>query len=586
MGDQALRLLTKARIRNFRSIDSVEVDAGNLTALLGANGSGKSNIVRALNLFFNGQSDLDQAPDISRDYHRPWRKIPNKTIEVEVDFDLPSVFSIHKGIRDSLKALGIESGAQFSVRKQWTRDPVREDMVEETIAFRPAEDEDFKNLTVEQARLAARFLKLIRFRYIPNHLHPSELLQAESGALQETLIVALKRRRSTKDAPQVDADAFLEAMAQSARDLAAPINEVLAATPGHVQGVALETPDDWAEVVWSLVLQMEASDTRNLPAELHGSGNQTFLAYVLIAYLDTRFAQRFGWHQATVWAVEEPESFLHADLEKELANFLHQQCQEDRFQGFLTTHEPLFASTAGNRYEVRLIDGKTHMDALSVAALADRPVAAGITQYVHPLNLTTIKPTLLVEGKFDAFYIEHAYVKAERINPWDIRSLGDIEPGLGGGKDKIRKYLAGNQGPLRARPTRSPVVVLLDPDVSEGGVVGVRELLEVHSTSTAARWPPDNVNTNLDESVRGIEQLLSTDLFEATAEAHSGSGIYKTMDAPQRIGIAKEKTSFAKQKLAETCKSRGQADDVVEIKNLLPWLEKFLPASSAEIPLL
>lgn len=581
-----MQLLTRARIENFRSIDSAELAAGDLTALLGANGSGKSNILRALNLFFNGEPDPGLAPDIGRDYHRPWRKTPNKTIEVAIDFTLPEVFSIHSAIREPFKKLGIETGAALSIRKQWTRDPVREDMVEESISFRRAGDDEFRSLDVDESRLAARFLKLIHFRYIPNHLHPSELLKAESAALQEALIVALKRKRSTKDAPKVDADAFLEAMARSARDLVSPVNEVLAAAPGHVQGIALETPDDWAEVVWSLALRMEASDTRDLPAELHGSGSQTFLAYVLIAYLDTRFAQRFGWHQATIWAIEEPESFLHADLEKELTNFLNQQCREDRFQGFLTTHEPLFAATAEKRYEVRLVDGKTVIDPLTISELADRTVAAGITQFVHPLNLTTIKPTLLVEGPFDVFYIERAYVSAGRTNPWDVRSLDDIEPGLGGGKEKIRKYLAGNRGPLRARPSASPVVVLLDPDASQGEVDGLKQLLEVHPTSTAARWPPDKVNSELDGSVRGIEQFLSSALYEATAAAHSASGLYKTMDVPPRFGITKDKTSSAKQKLANACLDRDEADDLRLITNLLPWLEAFLPTASAAVPMI
>ena len=581
-----MRLLTKAQIENFRSIESAELDSADLTALLGANGSGKSNILRALNLFFNGEPDPGEAPDIGRDFHRPWRKVPNKTIEVTIDFELTHVFSIHSAIREPFMTLGIETGASFSIRKQWTRDPVREDMVEETLSFRVAGDHDFRTLDANESRLAARFLKLIRFRYIPNHLHPSELLKAESAGLQEALIVALKRKRSTKDAPKVDADAFLDAMAQSARDLVSPVNETMAAAPGHVQGIALETPDDWAEVVWSLALRMQAANTRDLPAELHGSGNQTFLAYVLIAYLDTRFAQRFGWHQATIWAIEEPESFLHADLEKELTNFLHQQCNEDRFQGLMTTHEPLFAATAENRYEVRLTDGKTTIEPLSVAELADRTVAAGITQFVHPLNLTTIKPTLLVEGPLDVFYIEQAYAAANRTNPWDIRSLDDIEQGLGGGKQKIRKYLAGNRGPLRARPSRSPVVVLLDPDVSQGEVDGLKQLLESHSTSTAAKWPSDKVNAELDTSVKGIEQLLSAPLFEATANAHAASGIYKTLDNPPCFGVAKDKTSSAKQKLAEVCRTRNDAQDLSRIIDLLPWLESFLPASTAPLSMM
>jgi len=252
----------------------------------------------------------------------------------------------------------------------------------------------------------------------------------------------------------------------------------------------------------------------------------------------------------------------------------------------MTTHEPLFAATADSRYEVRLKDGKTTIESLSVAELADRTVAAGITQFVHPLNLTTIKPTLLVEGPFDVFYIDRAYTEAGRTNPWDIRSLDDIEPGLGGGKEKIRKYLAGNKGPLRARPSGSPVVVLLDPDVSQGEINGLKQLLECHPTSTAIRWPSDKVNAELDGSVKGIEQLLSSSLFDATADAHSASGLYKTMEDPQRFGIAKDKTSSAKQKLAEVCRDRKQKEDLTRIIDLLPWLESFLPSATAALPMI
>ena len=51
-------------------------------------------------------------------------------------------------------------------------------------------------LQADQAGAALRFLQLIRFRYISNHVHPSELLRSENAALQQSLITELRLRRA------------------------------------------------------------------------------------------------------------------------------------------------------------------------------------------------------------------------------------------------------------------------------------------------------------------------------------------------------------------------------------------------------
>lgn len=324
-----MRLVEHVKVTNFRSIDSVTIDTEDLTAFTGTNGSGKSNVLRALNLFFNGTLEGDVALDLRRDFHKPWRSTRNRYIEVEVRFNLAPPFSVHQRLRDSLNGIGISAGARFSIAKRWERDPIREGLLTETLWIRPDGAVAAHRLPPDDARTASRFLQLIRFRYIPNHVHPSELLQSESSALQEALIVALKTKRARQGGPgPAQVDALLADMAEAAKDLVAPITKTLASSPGHIEGLDLATPGDWAEVIWSLVLRMRSADVRPLEVGLHGSGNQTFLMYLLISFLDTRFGQQFGWHQATIWAVEEPESFLHADLENELVAFLMQACAD------------------------------------------------------------------------------------------------------------------------------------------------------------------------------------------------------------------------------------------------------------------
>ena len=66
-----MRLIDHIKLANFRSIESVSIEAGELTALIGTNGSGKSNVLRALNLFFNGAVEGGVALELRRDFHKP-----------------------------------------------------------------------------------------------------------------------------------------------------------------------------------------------------------------------------------------------------------------------------------------------------------------------------------------------------------------------------------------------------------------------------------------------------------------------------------------------------------------------------------
>ena len=577
-----MQLIKHVKLANFRSIESISIEAGELTAFIGTNGSGKSNVVRALNLFFNGAVEGGVALDLRRDFHKPWRSTRNRYVEVEVGFTLPPVFSIKKRLRDSLNGIGISDGSSFSISKKWERDPLREGLLSESLWIRPQGSAVARMLSPDDVKAAVRFLQLIRFRYIPNHVHPSELLQSESAALQEALIVALKTKRARQKGEKAEFDAVLGDMADAAKDLVAPITKTLAASPGHIEGLELATPGDWAEVIWSLVLRMQATDARPLEVGLHGSGNQTFLMYLLISFLDTRFGQRFGWHQATIWAIEEPESFLHADLENELASFLMQACRGPRFQAFITTHELLFAATADASHEVRLGAGETVIEHLPVLELADRTLSSGVSHFVHPLNLTPPKPTLLVDGPYDAFYLEEAYRRAGRTNPWDTRSLEQLDPrAASGGKDAIRKYLRQNEGPLRARPRTSPVVVLLDWEASEDERRGIDELVSVHSESTAIVWPIDQVNPQLGETFRGSERYLSGDLVESAAHSIASSGIVRDV-ATGVFELQPQHKSRAKRAIIDACRVRGELEDLRLVLALLPWLEQRIPRAEAQ----
>ncbi len=567
----------------------MNVTVGELTAIVGGNGSGKSNILRALNLYFNGEVEADDALTLQRDVHRPWSK-KTPVIDIGVDFKLPNSFSIHKALTESFKKVGIKAGGQMSIWKTWSSGPSPDEppVVQIRLASTPADAADAQALADDDARAAERFLQLIHFRYLPNHEHPSQVLVAEQAAVQEALIKALRRKR-TKDATGAAVgerfDAALKAMSDAAEALVEPINAGLRNAAGPIESLQLATPEDWAQVIWSLAFQLKATGMEPIAFPLHGSGSQSQAMYQMLFFLDTQFAASFGWHQATIWAIEEPESFLHADLKNELVSFLIEKSSGDRFQALVTTHDLVVASAAAERQWIELVSGDSRAEPLTALELADRSISAGISSFVHPLHLTAMKPTLLLEGPSDVWYVNEAYRQAGRTNPWDLRYLDEIETGAGGGKDSLKKYLKTNQAALRARPSQSPVVVVLDWEVKEGEVQEFSKLVAAHPFSSAARWPADKSNPDLADSWVGIERYLGTDLVEATASAHPGAGMTKTVAANPVWELAPKRKDEAKGWLINECQTRNDRDDLAYLIALLDWLEAQLPSVGAQAPI-
>ena len=56
-------LITKVRIENYRSIENMEVSLSGTNVIIGANNSGKSNFLRAINISL-GQNRIVSSEDI------------------------------------------------------------------------------------------------------------------------------------------------------------------------------------------------------------------------------------------------------------------------------------------------------------------------------------------------------------------------------------------------------------------------------------------------------------------------------------------------------------------------------------------
>ena len=90
--------ISRIEIRNFRSARNLVIDPQRLAVLVGKNDAGKSNVLRALNLFFNGQTSIDENLRFNIDHNvsnQPNRRA--KEIIVKLDIELPRTYRATNG---------------------------------------------------------------------------------------------------------------------------------------------------------------------------------------------------------------------------------------------------------------------------------------------------------------------------------------------------------------------------------------------------------------------------------------------------------------------------------------------------------
>ncbi len=93
--------IKELKIRNFRSLAKTDIPLNNMSVFVGFNDVGKSNILKALNLFFNNETDYEKPLIFSEDYckYAPIRKKKAEEITIELIINAPKNYKESKDIR-------------------------------------------------------------------------------------------------------------------------------------------------------------------------------------------------------------------------------------------------------------------------------------------------------------------------------------------------------------------------------------------------------------------------------------------------------------------------------------------------------
>ncbi|MBN9464059.1 AAA family ATPase [Brevundimonas sp.] len=297
-----MKLIRRIEISYLRSLYTASLDRpGDMNVVFGRNDSGKSNLLRALNLFFNeetepGRGEIDFDLDFS-DIRRDAAKAAKgrQFIAIRVDFNVPSNY------RASL-------GETVSIKRQWNIDG---DMTE-TLP---------RGLSKASRIQLTRFLNQIDFTYIPAIKDLNVF-----GDLIERMYAATAESSRFETAT----DTFVDAIRSQTSGLSDGLSKLFGST------TRLAAPTDMGLLFRSLDFA-HGEDGHSLLRQ-KGDGVKARHLPELLRYInDNESGKKFF-----IWGFEEPENSLDlgaADAEAE--RFAVIAARSDT-QVFITSHSPAF----------------------------------------------------------------------------------------------------------------------------------------------------------------------------------------------------------------------------------------------------
>jgi len=472
------------------------VETGHFTAIAGVNNSGKSNLLRALHLFFTGKTEPFTEFNFATDYNRHDLKSKKraKDIRVTVVFDLPERFNFRAGLEPVKDLLG----RNFRITKAWSRDSsIPRYLLNNT------------ELRLEDRMKIDQFLALINFRYIPNRVLPLDIVRNEHSALRDAIVRRLRRRLGKQDE-------LFSKLKETSEALVEGIEEDLR-NATNVDGVRLDMPSSWQDFVFAFGYRL-TSDGIEFEDSVQGSGIQSLLMLQTLALIDKDYYQQFGWKQASFWAIEEPESSMHTSLEAQVASFLAKLATETggRLQIIGTTHSDLMLQSADSIVMVNVEKGRSKCKTVDKRTGLIEAAKVGVSRFTHPLLAEPLCPLILVEGKYDFTFLEQAFrliAPSRDIRVSFLEKLDDSS-GATGGDSSLQKYLKSHQQLLSVRTPEAPIIVLLDWDATNK-VAEFRKYCGDSSRYKVFAWPESSFNPALNEKFKGIERHMSNRIIEA-----------------------------------------------------------------------
>lgn len=412
-------LLKRIEIHNFECFrENTLIDLEDATFLIGENNSGKSSILRALCLFFNElEFKLYHLNKTELKRKQAW----SRTTTISIIFDLSCLkLNAFKNrlIKFNKKQNLLKITAKFTYKADY-----------------PEEEFEILGKSNIYENLEPDIQKLIESVKI-NYIHPqegTELLEKAQKKLQKRLLDNWGRSTViSKELNELE-NKWRKYRSDANKYLSSMLTENIKRTLG--KGIVnVNLPESIKDVIKISEITFQADETLpEIQLTSQGTGIQQSLLYYASYLLDSDRTLRRNQEYHPVWLLEEPESFLHADMIIKLAKDLTSNEWLNNIQLLTTTHSGLLLSSSINS------QSKILWNILSNHKLTDS---------YEPVNIDEGKVNkigkLMGDPNFDVyFYSNISKVFIEDKQPLLISLLANNQinaKGLGG-ISEVHRYL-------------------------------------------------------------------------------------------------------------------------------------------------
>ena len=461
-------LIQSITIKNFRSIRRETFKTTNFNIFVGNNDAGKSNVLKALNLFFNGKVEEDIPYDYQRDftYLYPPKSKEAKAITISLQINIPDTYA---------------DGGIYTWEKVWKETGLISDSIKDKEGNPPPSRSKIPDA-----------LRKIKYRYVP---------AVKSPNYYKVLL----------------GDLYASVSASLNTDFNDSVEEFSETLSGYTQAITLDVskrlnlssklsiPENLNSIFQALIFQTRRSitDTTAVPLTSRGDGVQARHIPIILKYIanvDQKSRNRGSAKVTTIWGFEEPENGLELSNAFALADEFIEYSRD--IQIFLTTHSPAFymkKDEPGVRVmfvekkdqktdETAIVTGKNSSaiaEAMGLMPLVAPFIAEQARQLkaakaIYEKNFLTDVPTIMVEGETDVDYLKLAFKHLspylhEKLENEELRIVYKID---GAGCDQLQDWaLAWTYSGFRSK-----AYVLFDKDIA--GTAAREELVNTEAYKT------------------------------------------------------------------------------------------------------
>ena len=304
-----------------------------------------------------------------------------------------------------------------------------------------------------------------------------------------------------------------------------------------------------------------------------GAGVQNLLMFHVLYMIDQGEFQSFGWRQAAIWAVEEPESALHRNLQVRLANLLRAYAlpADSRFQILLSTHNEVFVygATAGFLVAPNEATGSQILRR-PIGDLVSEASSLDVTSLPSPGLQFPFDTVVVVEGDFDSRVLRRASDLMNLCQGVAFLTPSTLDPGCPDGDTGVKKFVTDYRYVFPQRLSGHPLLVLLDWEVSDGTLNAIQAKYGDSGSVNVRKMDPAWADGAVGDTFKGIERFYSPRILE---EAESTGALQLARRSSGELVVTMSDLSAAKSALAELFCSSAAVSDCAHLRPALEWVE-------------